>query len=98
MNTTDADHELLTILIEECSELIQACSKIKRFGWDTNSAASIGLTNREHLETEIGDLCEVINRLGSNNRLCSGAIERAIAAKHEKLKVFTEYQVDSIAN
>ena len=46
-------HEILSITIEEAAEIIQAISKIFRFGIDTSWK---GETNREHLEEEIGDL------------------------------------------
>ena len=54
------DHEILSITQEECSEVIQAISKIFRFGIDTEWQ---GETNREHLEEEIGDLQAMINLL-----------------------------------
>ena len=45
--TLERNDEILTILAEECAEVIQACSKIKRFGLGANVEA---------LAKELGDL------------------------------------------
>lgn len=46
--------ELLDFTSEECAEAIQAASKVKRFGLDENPYT--GVTNRESLEHELGDV------------------------------------------
>lgn len=54
---TAAETERLIFLIEECGEVIQAATKIMRFGWDSyhpNDAAKT--TNRTLLFREITDL------------------------------------------
>lgn len=56
MNKTD---EALLILSEECAEVVQAISKCQRFGID-NYKPGKPKSNREHLETEIGDLVAMI--------------------------------------
>jgi NTP pyrophosphatase (non-canonical NTP hydrolase) len=56
MNRTDITEkqdEVLSISQEECAEVIQAISKIKRFGLISTHN---GETNQEHLEEEVGDL------------------------------------------
>lgn len=57
MNKQD---EILIILQEECAEVIQAISKIKRFGMINNS---------ENLKKEIADLLCMIDILRSTNIL-----------------------------
>jgi NTP pyrophosphatase (non-canonical NTP hydrolase) len=52
--------EVMAILQEECAEVIQAVSKINRFGRDTEWE---GVTNKQHLAIEIGDLIAVIKIL-----------------------------------
>jgi NTP pyrophosphatase (non-canonical NTP hydrolase) len=42
-------------LIEECSEVIQACCKVDRFGLD-NYHPETNITNREQINSEISDL------------------------------------------
>jgi len=51
MNETE--NEILNIAQEECAEVIQAISKVRRFGLTTEHN---GVSNQAHLEEEIGDL------------------------------------------
>ena len=48
------EKEVMDILQEECAEVIQAVSKISRFGLD-NLKPGKPKTNRDHLEEELGD-------------------------------------------
>lgn len=50
-----AQDEYFNILQEECAEVIQSVSKIKRFGWTE--------TNITNLQTEIGDLLCMLDML-----------------------------------
>jgi hypothetical protein len=52
---TKRQHELLNILIEECAEVIQRATKMKRFGIDETQSGQYR-DNRERLGREIGDL------------------------------------------
>jgi NTP pyrophosphatase (non-canonical NTP hydrolase) len=71
MALTEAQLERLDLLQEECGEIIQAVSKIRRFGYDnTHPKKPEGPTNKEHLETELGGLAAVVNLL-----VISGDIE-----------------------
>ena len=79
-NTT---HEILSITIEECAEVIQSISKIFRFGIDTEWK---GETNREHLEEEIGDLKALILLLEQNAVINKDNVDLAAAAKIVKLQ------------
>ena len=45
---SEDNNEVMDILQEECAEVIQAVSKIRRFGID-NAKHNTGQTNREHL-------------------------------------------------
>lgn len=58
MNVTEAELERLTILQEECAEVIQAVSKIIRFGWNSYHGE---ITNRAQLTLETGDLVSILN-------------------------------------
>jgi NTP pyrophosphatase (non-canonical NTP hydrolase) len=80
--------EVLDILQEECAEVIQAVSKINRFGLD-NIKPGKPKTNREHLEEEIGDLYAMINILQELNIVSWSNIEQAAEAKVEKLKTWS---------
>jgi len=80
--------EVLDILQEECAEVIQAVSKISRFGLDNLKPGKIK-TNREHLEEEIGDLYAMINILQELDIVSWTNIELAAGAKVEKLKTWS---------
>lgn len=81
--TIDYDHELLTITMEECAEVIQACSKIIRYGMESEYG---GMTARETLEKELGDLQCMIDLLHQNDTVSFTAMDEHSMAKHEKLK------------
>jgi NTP pyrophosphatase (non-canonical NTP hydrolase) len=85
--------EALDILQEECAEVIQAVSKISRFGLD-NLKPGKAKTNREHLEEELGDLVAMIDILTRNGILDSANIEMAATAKIEKLKKWSNIFTD----
>ena len=80
--------EVMDILQEECAEVIQAVSKISRFGLD-NYKPGKPKTNREHLEEELGDLITMIDILHSMDIVSWTNIDRAAEAKREKLKIWS---------
>lgn len=51
---------LLTCLQEECAEIIQASTKILRFGWESDYG---GISNLMALKKEVADLNGVIDEL-----------------------------------
>jgi len=77
--------EAMSILQEECAEVIQAVSKINRFGID-NYKPGKPKTNREHLEEELGDLLAMIDILQDMNIVSPKSMKQAKQAKIEKLK------------
>jgi NTP pyrophosphatase (non-canonical NTP hydrolase) len=77
--------EVMDILQEECAEVIQAISKISRFGLD-NFKPGKPKTNREHLEEELGDVYAMIEILQELDIVSWTNIEQAAEAKREKLK------------
>jgi NTP pyrophosphatase (non-canonical NTP hydrolase) len=80
--------EVMDITQEECAEVIQAISKISRFGID-NLKPGKPKTNREHLEEELGDLYAMIEILQDMNIVSWSNIEKAAEAKKEKLKIWS---------
>ena len=83
----DHQEECLNILQEECAEVIQAASKIKRFGLVGKRLDSD--TNLNSLETELGDVQALIELVvNSGLGVTQEGIDRAKAAKFEKLSRF----------
>ena len=79
--------EILTILMEECAEVIVEASKIKRFG---ESSVYEGETALNKLEKEIGDLWCLIDLLHSEDMISYTKLDEYANAKHEKLKVYSD--------
>lgn len=79
------NNEVMDILQEECAEVIQAVSKIRRFGID-NSKVGTEYTNRAHLEEEVGDMLAMVDILLVNDIVSWGNLHKAKRAKIEKLK------------
>ena len=86
-------NEVMNILSEECAEVIQAVSKISRFGLD-NLKPGKPKTNRDHLEEELGDLYAMIEILQELNVVSWTNIEKAAEAKREKLKQWSNIFTD----
>jgi NTP pyrophosphatase (non-canonical NTP hydrolase) len=74
----DYEQELLTILMEECGEVIQAASKIIRFGAD-----QANLTN---LEKELGDLYCMMDLCHAYDLVSFTNMDEYSNAKYQKLK------------
>lgn len=85
------NNEVMDILQEECAEVIQAVSKIRRFGMD-NSKHGTDQTNRAHLEEELGDMLAMIDILMVNDIVSWGNLHQAKRAKIEKLKKWSNIQ------
>mgnify|MGYP003345456621 FL=1 len=80
-------NKVMAILQEECAEVVQAVSKIYRFGLDNSWN---GVTNKEALVTEIGDVLAMIDILVTETdiNISEEEIQKAIFNKKEKLKIF----------
>lgn len=78
---------VMAILQEECAEVVQAVSKVYRFGLDNSWN---GVTNKQALITEIGDVLALIDILikETDINISEEDILDAIEAKREKLKIF----------
>jgi|TARA_B100001094_G_C18071269_1_gene740141 NTP pyrophosphatase (non-canonical NTP hydrolase) len=61
----ELEMNLLYILGEECSEVVQAISKANRFGFDTKFESN--LTNAEKISYEMADLVAVYEMLVEHN-------------------------------
>lgn len=63
-DVSNADQVLLVRLMEEAGELIQACSKTLRWGWDSvNPYDASDETNRRFVQRELGDVIDIAKRL-----------------------------------
>jgi NTP pyrophosphatase (non-canonical NTP hydrolase) len=90
---TPAESEICNILLEEASEVIQAVSKVFRFGWDSCHPDKPNWTNKDHLEEELGDLVCMIKILCDQGVVSGSAIVRATEAKMDKLKKYSNIKL-----
>lgn len=83
--------QVMSVLQEECAEVIQAVSKINRFGLDNEWD---GITNKQSLITEIGDVLAIVLVLidETDINISRADIDAAIEKKLNKLKVFLPYE------
>lgn len=86
---TDRQREILTIIVEECAEVIQRCSKALRFGLDevqpgqqADNATRIGL--------EVGDLLAMLDMAVAEGILHPAAFEVGKKRKVRKLATFMQ--------
>lgn len=88
IETTLTRDDLLTLLIEECAEVIHATTKCQRFGFSSNHIAEYG-RNDIKLSSEVGDLAGIFAALHQylDAATVSGSkrtkIARAEAAKRD---------------
>ena len=80
--------EVLSILQEECAEVIQAVSKVQRFGVLAHHPHRT-TTNKQELEEELGDLLAMIEILTQTGYLDQANIALATQAKTDKLKQYS---------
>jgi len=85
---TKSQREVLIIAQEEAAEVIQEISKVFRFGIDSNHRD--GITHRQKLQTEIGDLLCMIDLMIDNRLIDPTDVELARQAKITKLKQYSE--------
>jgi NTP pyrophosphatase (non-canonical NTP hydrolase) len=93
---TDHQDECLTILQEECAEVIQIASKIRRFG-HLNIAAGYDRNNYELLEQEMGDILAMMDMVcAANIGITNEGLAKAKANKMKKLSQWMHTWTDSL--
>ena len=83
------DLAYLPLVVEEAGEVIQAAMKLERFGPNHRyrKGSHAGRTNTEALTHEIGDLLEVISRMGLDVEIIGWARKN----KSERLKMYSPH-------
>lgn len=86
---TPYERELLDILIEECSEVIQRATKMKRFGV-LEIQTGQELRNTERLALEVGDLTHVLNLCMEEGLVPKFYIAEGIKNKRKQLAKYMQ--------
>jgi NTP pyrophosphatase (non-canonical NTP hydrolase) len=90
----DDTKEILTILQEECAEVIVEVSKCFRFGPD-QMMEGMDVTNMQRLQKEIGDVQAMIELLVDNKvGVTTQGIKEAKKAKFQKLKQWSNLTIN----
>ena len=89
----DDTKEILTILQEECAEVIVEVSKCFRFGPD-QMMEGLDVTNMQRLQKELGDLQAMIEFLIDNKvGITTQGLKEAKKAKFQKLKQWSNLTI-----
>ena len=90
----DDTKEILTILQEECAQVIVEVSNCFRFGPD-QMMAGLDVTNMQRLQKELGDLQAMIELLIDNKvGITTQGLKEAKKAKFEKLKQWSNLKIN----
>ena len=81
----DKQKEVMLIAQEECAEVIQAVSKVFRFGMD-DVHPTTNKSNRDSLEEEVGDLFCMLELMQEHGIINSINVLNANVRKRNKLK------------
>lgn len=87
--TNPRAREVLTVLYEEAAEVIQAVSKIQRFGiLETHPVT--GVSNRDHLSEEIGQFLCMLDLASGHNLVDWNEIHAARSKKHAAFEKYAQ--------
>lgn len=96
-NLTEAEQERLSIVIEECGEVVQAACKILRHGYEShNPKVEDSESNREALERELGDLSHAILRMEEAEDISSSHILERREYKGDRIKPYLHHQSEPV--
>lgn len=90
---TPHQHELLTILIEECGEVITRATKAKRFGLDEIQPGQEH-SNADRLAHEIGDVLVMIELCEERCGVSRDEIVRGMEHKNDQLVEYMQTTPD----
>lgn len=93
---TNAELERLSVLAEECGELIQAINKIIRHGYDSYDPTRDHCGNRIDLSYEAADVTQAIKMINKAGDTNYPSFERRLEERPNKLKRYLHYQPKSI--
>lgn len=83
------EREILTILMEECGEVITAASKMIRFGVD-DANPKTNILNSRALGLEIGDLSHMIKLVRELALVTEYSVQEGTKRKAERLEIYLQ--------
>lgn len=89
---TNAEQELLALLMEECGEVIQVIGKIMRHGYESyNPNIQNSPTNRQMLEAELGDVVAALSMLEYSDAIDPNQIQAHRKTKLKSVKKWLHF-------
>ena len=89
---SDREREILIVLMEECAEVIQAASKLLRFGKENRP--DNGISNIETLSKEIGDLRYMLTMVRDADLTIEEIEIKQQQIKHDRMRWFMQSKVN----
>jgi hypothetical protein len=93
---TEAEAERLSLLAEECAEVIQAVTKIQRHGYESYNPDLPDLptspTNRDDLAREIGHVYHATQRMLDARDFSGAAVDLSRRQKAAKIAQYLHHQ------
>jgi len=86
---TPYEREILTILQEECAEVIVAASKLLRFGMG-NTNPTTNVVNSTLLALEIGDVVHMLQLVENAHIVDTDIVSEGILRKKRRLSVYLQ--------
>jgi NTP pyrophosphatase (non-canonical NTP hydrolase) len=99
-----AEDERLTLLAEECAEVIQAIMKIKRHGYESCDPTEVvqegqwRTANRQLLEKELGDVTYAMHLMLARKDVRATAILEASRQKQIKIAPYLHHNTPELGN
>lgn len=89
---TPAQAERLEMLAEEAAEIVQACTKILRHGYENHHPEDPGENNRERLEEEIMDVHAVLGMMRYAGDIETPDVAAHTAGRIQRKLCYTHHQ------
>lgn len=89
---TEAQAERLTLLSEECAEVIQVIAKIQRHGYESFDPRKPDTINLGLLEKEIGHVLNAINMMYERCDIQACNVDIHTVAKHASIPKWLHHQ------
>ena len=90
---TPAQTERLSILAEECGEVVQIVGKILRHGYDSfNPVSARRESNRSLLARELGDLRWIVSLILDSDDVSKDMVEHFRKSKGERAEQYLHHQ------
>jgi NTP pyrophosphatase (non-canonical NTP hydrolase) len=89
---SDAEDERLTLLSEECAEVIQVICKIQRHGYESAHPDNLIVTNRNLLQKELGHVAAAATLLSHAADIQGPEMERSMFRKLKSVQQYLHHQ------